>query len=133
MPSVRQCSPASRKPGSRAASARPSLTPQVNFALLPSIDFSLKRLTTMGFIVSVNTVAAGKRPAITAKMRCTSACVRYMVRPSMMTSAGPDGPSTAAPQSSMADMASCEMLPLSGRSASRTAMVSGRSRLYQWA
>ena len=86
----------------------------------------------MGFIVSVNTVAAGKRPAITAKMRCTSACVRYMVRPSMMTSAGPDGPSTAAPQSSMADIASCEM-PLSGRSASRTAMVSGRSRLYQWA
>ena len=51
----------------------------------------------------------------------------------MMTSAGPDGPSTAAPQSSMADMASCEMLPLSGRSASRTAMVSGRLRLYQWA
>ena len=37
MPSVSPCSSTKRKPGSREASARPSFTPQVNFALLASM------------------------------------------------------------------------------------------------
>ena len=65
-------------------------------------------------------------------MRCTSACERYMVSPSIMTSAGAPASVIRLPQSSMADIAICETLPLSGMILSRTAMVSGRSRLYQW-
>lgn len=62
MPSVRLRSSTNRKPGSSAARAGPPYTPQVNFALLPSMGFSLKRLTTIGFTTSTNTVAFSKRP-----------------------------------------------------------------------
>lgn len=55
-----------------------------------------------------------------------------MVSPSIMTSAGAPASVIRLPQSSMADIAICETLPLSGMILSRTAMVSGRSRLYQW-
>ena len=48
-----------------------------------------------------------------------------MVSPSMMTSTGPSCSRMAPPQSSMADMAICEIAPSAGRSLSRTAMVSG--------
>ena len=96
------------------------------------MDFSLKRRTTAGLIVSTSTVTRGKRAAITSKIRCTSRSERYIVSPSMMTSAGASRSSTAALQSSIADMASCVIFPLSGRSSARTAIVSGRSRLYQW-
>ena len=130
MPSVRLCSSTSWKPGSSAASACPLRMPHVNFAWLPSIDFSLKLRTTSGFITSTSTVTRGKRRAITSKMRCTSASLRYIVRPSMMTSASPDS-RIIPPQSSIADMAICEIFPFSGSSFSRTAMVSGKSRLYQ--
>ena len=97
------------------------------------IGYIADRRTTMGFIVSTSTAARSNRPAITAKMRFTSASDRYMVSPSMTTSAGTPCSSILPPQSSMADMAICEIAPLSGRSLSRTAIVSGRSRLYQWA
>ena len=96
------------------------------------MGFSLNRFTTMGFMVSTSTAAWGKRPAITAKIRCTSASVKYMVSPSMMISTGASVSSIWLPQSSMADMAIWVTVPLSGSSFSRTAMVSGRSRLYQW-
>ena len=56
MPSVRLRSSANRKSGSIAARAAPSFTPHVNFAWLPSMDFSLKRFAIVGFIVSTNTV-----------------------------------------------------------------------------
>ena len=131
MPSHRLCSSIKWKSGSSAASAAPFLTPQRNFALLASMDFSLKRLTTIGFIVSTNTVTRSKRAAITSKMRLTSPSDKYIVKPSMMTRTSVLVSLIAPPQSSMADMAICEMLPLSGRSFSRTAIVSGRSRLYQ--
>ena len=49
-----------------------------------------------------------------------------------MMSAGAPASVIRLPQSSMADIAICETLPLSGMILSRTAMVSGRSRLYQW-
>ena len=131
MPSHRLCSSTRRKSGRSAASAAPSFTPQRNFALLASMDFSLKCLTTIGFIVSTSTVTRSKRPEITAKMRFTSASDRYIVSPSMMTSALVPVSPISPPQLSIADMAICETLPLSGRSFSRTVMLSGRSRLYQ--
>ena len=131
MPSVRQCSSLKRNRGNSAASARPSLTPQVNFARLPSIDFSLKRRATAGFIVSTSTVAFWKPAAIRSKTRATSSFVNYIVKPSTITSAGTSFSAISPLQSSMADMAICEIFPCSGRMVFRTAIVSGKSRLYQ--
>ena len=91
----------------------------------------VKRFTIIGFIVSTNTVAFSKRLEITAKICCTSFVFRYMVSPSMTISTGTVCSLISPPQSSMADIAICEIVPLSGRSFSRTATVSGRSRLYQ--
>ena len=133
MPSHRLCSSTKRKSGSSAASAAPFLTPQVNFALLASMDFSLKRFTTIGFIVSTSTVARSKRAAMTSKMRLTSLSDKYIVKPSMMTRTSVLVPLISPPQSSIADMVICEIFLLSGRSFSRTAIVSGRSKLYQCA
>ena len=45
---------------------------------------------------------------------------------------GPSVSRISPPQSSIADIAICEIVPSTGRSVRRTAMVSGRSRLYQW-
>ena len=95
------------------------------------MDFSLKLFTTIGFIVSTSTVARSKRAAMTSKMRLTSLSDKYIVKPSMMTRTSVLVPLISPPQSSIADMAICEMFPSSGRSFSRTAIVSGRSKLYQ--
>ena len=62
MPSVRLCSSTSLKSGSSAA---PFFTPHVNRAWLASMDFSLNRFTTMGFMVSTSTSACENRLAIT--------------------------------------------------------------------
>ena len=97
------------------------------------MDFSLKRLAMVGFMVSARTVALGKRWAMTVKIRRMSASFKYMVRPSRMTRTGASFSAISAPQSSMADMAIWVTAPLSGSRRCRTAMVSGRSRLYQWA
>ena len=97
------------------------------------MDFSLKRLAMVGFMVSARTVTLGKRWTMTAKIFWMSASFRYMVRPSMMTRTGASFSAIAVPQSSMADMAIWVTAPLSGSRRRRTAMVSGRSRLYQWA
>ena len=112
---------------------RPVLDAPCELGVTALNGFSLKCRTTVGFIVSTSTAARSNRSAITAKMRRTSASDRYMVSPSMMTSAGASRSSTAGPQSSMADMAICETVPSSGISLFRTAIASGRSRLYQWA
>ena len=131
MPSVSECSATNRKSGRSAASVMPFFTPHVNFAWLPSIDFSLKCFTIVGFIVSTKTDARLNLAAITANMRFTSASLRYMVKPSMIISTGAPCSEMRVPQSSIADMAICETAPFSGKSFSLTAIVSGRSRLYQ--
>ena len=64
-------------------------------------------------------------------MRLTSLSDKYIVKPSMMTRTSVLVPLISPPQSSIADMAICEIFLLSGRSFSRTAIVSGRSKLYQ--
>ena len=88
-------------------------------------------MATSGFIVSTKTVAFPNLRAITSKILFTSGSVRYMVSPSMMTSAGVPVSLTHSPQSSIADMAIQEISPSSGIILFRTAIVSGRSRLYQ--
>ena len=76
MPPVRLCSSVRRNSGSSFSSALPFFTPHENFARLPTIVFSFTCFTTVGFIVSTNTVTFGKRPAITEKIRLTSACIQ---------------------------------------------------------
>lgn len=83
----------------------------VNFAWLPSIDFSRKCFTIIGSMISTSAAAFPNRPDITAKMRLTSASDRHIVSPSMMTSAGTPCSAISPPQSSMADMAIWETVP----------------------
>lgn len=105
----------------------------VNFAWLPSIDFSRKRFTIIGSMISTSAAAFSNRPDITVKMRLTSASDRHIVSPSMMTSAGTPCSAISPPQSSMADMAIRETVPhcprLSTKSQCRPGRKAGAVRL----
>ena len=121
IPSTRLWSSIWRKFGRSFASSLPSLTPHVNLALLPSIDFSFIRFTIVGLIVSTNTVTCSKRLFMTSNISFTFFSERYIVRPSIMTIAGASYSVISPLQSSMADIAIWDISPDSGRSFSLTA------------